>query len=88
MEKEIIIKLNEIRKDLDISEDDFIDIMVEALNRRLKSSIVISDELLCEIIISALSEYDYQNDYENVIINFRKDKKMLIERAISSLSLE
>ena len=67
MEKELIIKLNNIRKELEIPEEDFIKIVSLAIKRRDNSKIYISDELLYEIIIEALTNYDYEDmdDYDN-----------------------
>ena len=67
MERELIIRLNDIRKELEISEDDFIKIVSLAIKRRENSKIYISDELLYEIIIEALTNYDYEDmdDYDN-----------------------
>lgn len=67
MEKDLIIKLNNIRKELEIPEEDFIKIVSLAIKRRDNSKIYISDELLYEIIIEALTNYDYEDmdDYDN-----------------------
>ena len=60
MNKELILELNEIRKELEISEEDFVTIMALAEERRNNSSIFISDEMLYEIILGALMDYDYE----------------------------
>ncbi len=60
MEKELIIELNEIRKELEIPMDDFIKIIALAVMHRNNSKAKISDEMLYEIIISALTSYDYE----------------------------
>ena len=69
MEKELILELNEIRKELEIPEKDFVKIVSLATMRRKNSSIKISDEMLYEIILDAMSSYDYGID------NSEEDKK-------------
>ena len=61
MEKDLVLKLNEVRKELEINEKDFIKIVSLATIRRNKSNIVISDEMLYEIILGAMTSYDYEN---------------------------
>ncbi len=59
MEKEQIIELNEIRKYLEISKEDFIKIIALAKIRQKKSKIIIKDEMIYEIIYETLLNYDH-----------------------------
>ena len=61
MEKELITELNEIRKELEIPMEDFIKIIALAKMHCNRSKIKISDEMLYEIIIGALTNYDYED---------------------------
>ena len=74
MEKELLIKLNEVRKELEIPKDDFIKIIALANRRRSKSKLEISDEMLYEIILDSLASYDYDNKSNN-----NEEKKAAIE---------
>jgi len=81
VEKDLIINLNEIRKELEIPMDDFIRIIAIAIMHRRRSKIKISDEMLYEIIISSLSDYDY-------IDNNKFEKKSSIDAIRLLLSEE
>ena len=59
MEKDQIKELNEIRKYLEISQEDFIKIIALAKIKQKKSKTVIKDEMLYEIIYEALLNCDY-----------------------------
>ena len=86
MEKELLEKLNETRENLDIPKEDYKEIVLAAMRRRKNSTSHISDELLYEIILTALAEYDHNFD-EDDLINPRKSSEALVERATRSLGL-
>ena len=86
MNRELVLKLNEIREELEMPITDFIDILAKAEKRRDNSPLNITDEMLYEIILTTLQEYDYDLTDEE-IYNSRKSNEQLIERAMKSLGL-
>lgn len=79
MEKELLKKLNIIRKDLEIPMDDFIKIIALAKMHCKQSKLHISDEMLYEIVLDSLSSYDYK--FENKVASYSPIEaiKLLIE---------
>lgn len=86
MDKELVLKLNEIREEMEIPITDFIDILVQAENRRDKSTIYISDEMLYDIILTTLQEYDYDFTDEEILYK-KKSNGQLVERAMKLLGI-
>lgn len=93
MEKEKVYELNLIREYLEISKEDFIEILISAKARQMKSTIEISNEMLFEIIKDALSSYDDRlgNGGKEILLGEYLEKKKsaneLVERAIKNLGL-
>ena len=91
MEKELIIKLMEIREELEIPQEDFIKIIALAKRHRDKSKIVISDEMLFNIISDALLGIDSEvvdnkgSVFYDPLIKKRKTPEESILRAIRNL---
>ena len=84
MNKELVLKLNEIREEIEMPITDFIDILAKAEKRRDDSPLNISDEMLYEVILTTLQDYDLEDED---IYNNRKSNSQLIERAMKSLGL-
>ncbi len=62
MEKELLKELNKIRKELGIPEEDYLKIMALAKMHAKRSKVKISDEMVYEIVLEALSSYDYNDN--------------------------
>lgn len=78
MDDELIAKLHEASKDLDIPEEDFEDILASVLNYQRRSGVYISDEELYERVLTALTTYDYDDnkgykDLDDEFLNNKKD---------------
>ena len=61
MEEEYLQRLNDVKEELEIPDKDFLKIIELAKKRKEKSKIYISDGTLYEIIVGALTNYDYQD---------------------------
>ncbi len=89
MEKEQIKKLNEIRKYLEISKEDFIEILALAKMHQKNSRIFISDDMLYEIIEEALLNTDYEINEKNKYIfyddSFIEKNKSIQENLIRAI---
>lgn len=84
MEKELLERLLEVREELEIPMEDYTDILAAAFLRRKESTAKISDELLYEIILTCLTDYDY---VQEGIARNNKSTDELLERALLSLGL-
>ena len=71
MERELLIILENTRRELGIPEEDYLKIMALAKMHAKRSKIKINDEMIYEIVLDAISSYDYSVD-EN-------DKKSYID---------
>ena len=61
MEEEYLQRLNDDKEELEIPDKDILKIIELAKKRKEKSKIYISDGTLYEIIVGALTNYDYQD---------------------------
>ncbi len=78
MEEEYLEKLEFIKNELEIPEDDFQRIIELAIKRKETSKVYISDATLFEIIVVALSNYDYEDIDRYTDTNTSKDGIMML----------
>ena len=68
MDKEMLKELNDLRKELEISKEEYVEILKMVMNYQLKYHRIINDEQLFQLVQEVLInmdrtiEYDYQND--------------------------
>ena len=84
MDKELMLELDEERKELGISDEDF-GIIIELALERIGNSFLLKDDALYEIISGALACYDY-NDIESKQVK-RKTLNETIEQSARNLGL-
>ena len=92
MEKDYIKKLNDLRRDLEISKRDFIIVLSLAIYYQKRNEQYIKEEELYQIVEETLVNMDYENEFNdlNSISGIRNNKTIIesFERALNNLGYD